>query len=150
VVNNVIYNWTHHNAAKIGEGARVNFVNNVFVPGPQSTAIQACILPEDPDKGTRIYLAGNITPLTPTGAEDQWRNVTYYQRKDGTWIRHHPAPENFRAGKPFPVDAVRTQSAREAYEQVLSSAGARLRDADDLRVIEEVKARAGWVRATRP
>jgi pectate lyase len=146
VVNNVIYNWTHHNAAKISEGARVNFVNNAFIPGPQSTATQACILPEDPDRGTRIYLAGNITPLTPTGAEDQWRNVTYYQRMDGKWITHHPAPENFRARKPFPVDAVRTQSSREAYERVLSSAGARVRDADDLRVIEEVKARGGWVR----
>jgi hypothetical protein len=127
----------------------VNFVNNAFIPGPQSTAAQACILPEDPDKGTRIYLAGNITPLTPTGAEDQWRSVTNYQRMDGRWIRHHPAPETFRAGKPFPVDAVTMRSAREAYDRVLSSAGARVRDADDLRVIEEVKAR-GWVDASRP
>ncbi|UCF16891.1 MAG: hypothetical protein JSW59_05415, partial [Phycisphaerales bacterium] len=63
VVNNVIYNWSHHNAAKIGGGARVNFVHNSYIPGPQSTATEGCILPEDPDKGTQLYLAGNITAL---------------------------------------------------------------------------------------
>jgi pectate lyase len=145
VVNNVIYNWSHHNAAKIGQGARVNFVNNAFIPGPQSTATQACILPEDPDKGTKVYLAGNIGPFTPTGAEDQWLNVTYYQRVEGKWIQHRPAPEDFRANDRFPVEPVTTQSAKQAYDLVLTRAGARVRDADDLRVIEEVRTRTGRI-----
>lgn len=145
VVNNVIYNWSHHNAAKIGGGARANFVNNVFIPGPQSTATQACILPEDPDKGTKIHLAGNMGPFTPNGSEDQWLNVTYYQRVDNGWIEHRPAPESFRADKPCLVDPVSTQSAKEAYDLVLARVGAKVRDADDLRVIEEVKARTGQV-----
>ena len=145
VVNNVIYNWSHHNAAKIGGGARVNFVHNVYVPGPQSTATEGCILPEDPDQGTRLYLAGNITPLTPTGTEDQWLSVTYWQRTDDRWIEHHPAPEKFRAAKPFSVVPVVTQSAKEAYDLVLARAGARVRDANDLRIIQEVKSRTGRV-----
>jgi len=149
-VNNVVYNWSHHNAAKFGEGARVNFVNNAFVPGPQSTADQGCILPEDPAKGTKVYLAGNIGPFTPTGTEDQWLNVTYWQRTGDKWIRHRPAPEVLRAGKAFPAKAVTTQSARKAYDLVLSRAGARVRDADDLRVIKEVKARTGRVGRGRP
>jgi len=150
VVNNVVYNWSHHNAAKFGEGARVNFVNNTFVPGPQSTADQGCILPEDPDKGTKVHLAGNIGPFTPTGAEEQWLNVTYWQRAEGKWIRHRPAPESLRAGKAFGAKAVTTQSAREAYLLVLARAGAKVRDADDLRVIREVKARGGRVGRGRP
>ncbi|MGA4578565.1 pectate lyase family protein [Limisphaera sp. VF-2] len=141
VVNNVIYNWSHHNAAKIGAGARVNFRGNVFLPGPQSTADQACILPEDPEQGTRLYLEENLTPLTPTGAEDQWRNVTWYQRLGDRWIEHRPAPDCFRADKPFTVAPVTKHPAREACELVLSRAGPGVRDADDQRVIEEVRAR---------
>ena len=150
VVNNVIYNWSHHNATKLGGGARANLVNNAFIPGPQSTAAQGCILPEDPAKGTKVHLAGNLTPLTPTDAEDQWLNVTFYERAGGKWIEHRPAPETFRADKPFPAKAVTTQSAREAYELVLSRVGAKVRDADDLRVIKEVKARGGRVGRPRP
>lgn len=141
VVNNVIYNWSHHNAAKVGAGARVNFIANVFLPGPQSTADQACILPEDPEEGTRIYLEGNLTPLTPTGTEDQWRNVTWYQRVQDRWIEHRPAPDRFRAHKPFVVEPVARQSAREACELVLSRAGPSARDEDDQRVVEEVRSR---------
>ncbi|HUU09649.1 MAG TPA: hypothetical protein VM431_03825 [Phycisphaerae bacterium] len=145
VVNNVVYKWSLHNAAKVGEGARVNLVSNAFIPGPQSAADQGCILPEDPAKGTQVHLAGNLGPFTPTGAEDQWLNVTYYEPADDKWIEHRPAPETFRAGKPFPAKAVATQSAQEAYDRVLARAGARVRDADDLRVIAEVRGRTGRV-----
>ena len=149
VVNNVVYNWSLHNAVKLGEGARVNLVNNAMIPGPQSAAAQGCILPEDPADGTKIYLAGNVGPFTPTGAEDQWLNVTYYEPADGKWVEHRPAPEAFRADKPLPAKAVATQSAQEAYDLVLARAGARVRDADDQRIIEEVKARTGRIGRSR-
>ena len=145
VVNNVIYNWTHHNASKIGGGARVNLVNNTYIAGPQSTTTEGCILPEDPDKGTKLYLAGNITPLTPTGTEDQWLSVIYWERTEDGWIGHYPAPEKFRAAKPFPAAAVARQPAMKAYNMVLARAGAKVRDADDLRVVQEVKSRTGRV-----
>ena len=145
VVNNVIYNWTHHNATKVGEGARVNLINNVYIPGPQSADTQGCILPEDPAKGTQVYLEGNIGPFTPGGAGDQWLNVTFYEPVDGRWIEHRPAPASFRAEKPFSVSAVATQSASGAYELVLAGAGAKVRDVDDRRVIAEVKKRNGQV-----
>lgn len=145
VVNNVIYNWSLHNATKVGEGARVNFINNTFIPGPQSAPTQACILPEDPGKGTQIYLEGNVGPFTPGGVEDQWLNVTFYEPIDGRWIKHRPAPASFRAEEPFPVEAVATQAAGEAHELVLARAGAKVRDADDLRVIDEVRRRTGQV-----
>jgi pectate lyase len=145
VVNNVVYNWSVNNAAKLEKGARVNLVGNSFIPGPQSAGPKGCIFPADADKGTKLFLAGNIGPFTPTGAEDPWLNVTSYDRADGKWVEHRPAPEGFRADKPFPAKAVTAQSAKEAYELVLARAGPTVRDADDLRVIEEVKTRGGRV-----
>jgi hypothetical protein len=74
--------------------------------------------------------------------------VTYYQRANGKWIRHRPAPRIFRADEPFAVEPVSTQSANDSYDLVLARAGAKVRDADDLRVIEEVQARTGRVGGT--
>ena len=93
LVNNVIYNWGGNNATKIDSGARVNLVNNAYVAGPQSAAAKGCVFPEDAGRGTRLFLSGNSTPLTPTGDEDQWQNVTWYERSAGRLVEHHPAPE---------------------------------------------------------
>src|SRR5262249_35815392 len=48
---------------------------------------------------------------------------------------------------PFDVPAVRTQSAKEAYEAVLAVAGASLpaRDAVDKRIVEQVRQRTGKI-----
>jgi hypothetical protein len=81
----------------LATGARVNLINNVFIPGPQSADTQGCILPEDPAKETQVYLEVNVGPFTPSGAEDQWLNVTFYEPLDGQWVEHRPAPESFRA-----------------------------------------------------
>jgi len=142
-VNNVIYNWGNNNCTKTREGARVNLVNNTYVAGPQSAGKKGCVFPGEADKGTRVYLSGNVTPLTPTGAEDQWLNVTFYENVGGKWVEHQPAPEVFRADKPFAAPAVTTHSAKEAYDLVLKHAGAKVRDADDLRLIKEVTTRTG-------
>jgi hypothetical protein len=72
-------------------------------------------------------------------------NVTFWEPADGRWTKRRPAPESFRADKPFPVKTIVTHSANEAYELVLASAGAKVRDADDLRVIDEVKKRTGQI-----
>jgi hypothetical protein len=64
VVNNVFYNWGRNNAAKIEAGARVNLVNNWFLPGADSTPQSGCVFPADPDKGAKVYLSGNVGPFT--------------------------------------------------------------------------------------
>jgi len=145
VVNNVIYNWDNNNAAKIATGARANLVNNCFIAGPQSLPSKGCIFPADADKGTKVYVAGNVGPLTPTGAENPWLNVTAYDQVGGRWIERQPAPDVFRADKPFPAVPIAAQSAKEAYEAVLTRAGAKVRDTDDLRVVEAVRNRTANV-----
>lgn len=153
VVNNVIYNWSVNNAAKIEQGARVNLVNNCFIPGPQSAAAKGCIFPDGAVQGTKVYVAGNLGPFTPAAIENPWLNVTSYERVGGKWVEHQPAPQVFRAEKPFPAAPVTSQSAQEAYKLVLARAGAKIRDSDDLRVIQGVEGRTGQVRrkhAARP
>lgn len=145
VVNNVIYNWAVNNATKIESGARANVVGNYFVPGPQSAGAKGCAFPANAERGTKLYLSGNVSGLTPTGAEDQWLNVTSYDRVNDTWVEQRPAPDSFRADGPFPTPGITTQPAQEAYDLVLARAGAMVRDEDDLRVIREVKARTGSV-----
>lgn len=145
LVNNVIYNWGNNNASKIAQGAHVNVVNNHYIAGPQSAGEQGYILPQEPDLGTKVYPSGNIGPLTPTGTEDPWLNVTWFEHTDQGWIKHQTAPEVFRATERFDAPLVRTHSAQEAYELVLTHVGPKVRDADDERVIREVRERTGSV-----
>ena len=144
-VNNVVYNWGNNNGAKVESGARVNIVNNVFIAGPQTKAAEGCIFPADAAKGTKVFASGNIGPMTPAGTEDPWLNVTYYEQAGGKWVKTQPAPDVFRASKPFAAAPVTMQSAKEAYELVLTHAGAKVRDDDDLRVVREVRDRKGRV-----
>ena len=102
------------------------------------------------NKGTKVYLSGNVGPYTPAGRGDQWANVTCYEQVGGRWVEQRPAPNGFRAPKPLAVAAVTTGSAQEAYEQVMARAGAKVRDADDLRVIKDVRERTGRAGASRP
>jgi pectate lyase len=143
VVNNVLYNWGNNNAAKIEEGARVDFINNCFLAGADSAPKDGFAFPADLDKGTKVYLSGNIGPYSRTGAEDQWANVTSYERAGSRWVEHRPAPDGFCASQPLANGSVTTQAAQQAYELVLARAGAKVRDADDLRVIRDVRERTG-------
>jgi len=145
VVNNVFYNWGHNNAAKIDSGARANLVNNCFLAGVDSTPASGCVFPDGRDQGTKVFVQGNYGPHTRTGTEDQWANVTWYERVGSRWVEHRPAPAAFRADKRYPAPAIVTQSPKEAYDLILARAGAKVRDDDDLRVVEDVKARTGHV-----
>jgi len=145
LVNNVVYNWGHNNAAKIESGARANLVGNCFIAGPDSTEAEGWVFLQGPELGTRVYLEGNVAPPASLGSGDQWAGTAYYEQVEGRWRGQRPAPDSFRAGQPFAAAAVVSQSAADAYQIVLARAGARARDADDLRVIEDVRARTGHV-----
>lgn len=145
VVNNLIYNWGVNNAAKIESGAKVNLVNNWFLPGADSKPTDGCIFPQNPELGTQLYLSGNVGPYTPTGAEDQWLNVNYFEQAGGRWVAKRPAPDVFRAATAFAAPTVTLQTPAEAADAILARAGAVVRDADDVRVIEAVRDRSGRV-----
>lgn len=144
-VNNVVYNWSINNCAKLQTGAKVNVIGNCFLGGPQSSPAKGTIFVDGPGKGTQVFVSGNWTDLTQTEADDQWESVTWYEQAGGQWVEHSPAPEQFRAPQRFEGPAVRATSATEAYAEVMAKAGTNQPDEDDLRVLEEVKARSGKV-----
>jgi len=133
VRNNVIYNWGY-NSTYGGDGdVRVNLINNVYKPGPATReSVRARIAnPSGGSQPNNWWIGGNLVVDSPEVTADNWRGV-------------HPAgvaADTLRAPKPFDVASVTTQAPNDAYELVLTDAGATLprRDPLDARVVEEVR-----------
>jgi hypothetical protein len=130
--NNVLYDWGH--AAGYGDLRTLNYVNNYLRPGPSTTqrppafiADPKVILPAS------IYIGGNIMVGQPAVDRDNWKGVLGDRR--------------LQSSKPFPAPQVQTQSAAEAYELVLSKAGATQpkRDPVDTRIISNVRNGTGKI-----
>lgn len=138
VVNNVVCNWSNNNATKVRLGARINLVGNTYLPGPASAARKGCVFIEDPPQELKLFLADNLSPLTPEG-EDPWNLVTLSEKVGGKWVERQPAPRGFQAKTRFPAPAITTQPAAQACERVLDQAGAPVRDEADQRVVSDVR-----------
>lgn len=135
LVNNVVYNWGGgSNAIKLTDGARANVVGCTVIGGAESGGGGVIWLSDKPP-GSRVFVAGNVTPFTPTGRENPLAAV-----QAG---RQFPAGKPFQASIRFPAPAVVSQAAGEAYELILKKVGPRIRDADEQRVIDEVRRRSG-------
>ena len=129
--NNVVYNWT----ARTTDGGvkALNYVNNYYKPHAPNPFVKWLLKldPINPAWGTEsYYMTGNVLE----GYVDETNNWSAFQ--------NGPAVE-----KQVRVDAelfpsyVKTQSAREAYTNVLADVGARFPrlDAIDQRLIEETR-----------
>jgi len=111
--NNVVYNWGHRTTD--GEIHMVNFVNNYYKPGPASTRFTAMECTFNPSfcGGDQLYyLSGNVMP-------------GYF---DADEVEMYPS-------------YVTTQTAEEAYEDVLDNVGCNvpMLDDHDKRIIQEVR-----------
>ncbi len=130
--NNVVFNWK--NRTTDGGAARVQFVNNFYRPGPATTWLSV-IRPElewthlyGPQ---RYYIAGNVleghvSADEPLGGFRPWPDT--------------PLEEYIDSEPHFPPH-VRTQTAEEAYSDVLADVGCTFPQLDehDRRVIAEVQ-----------
>ena len=135
LVNNVIYNWSGgSNAVKLTGGARANVIGSTIIAGAESGGGGVIWLHTNP-AGSRVYVEDNITPFTRTGQENPFRAV-----QAGSTF---PAGILYQAARPFPAPPVIRQRAAKAYELVLRKVGPKVRDADERRVIEEVRKRTG-------
>lgn len=123
--NNVIYNWKSNNAYA-GEEGQHNIVNNYYKPGPStSKSSKSQILNPWSPYGS-FYVEGNFMAGSP--------EVTNDNRK-GVKADH---PDSCLIAQPVEVVNINTQSAIDAYDEVLAHAGASLvRDAIDKRIINE-------------
>jgi hypothetical protein len=125
--NNVIYNW-ESNSTYGGEKGRYNVVSNYYKPGPSTKAVKPWILNPSSPVG-KFFLYGNVLYGFDNVTKNNWRGV----KADHS--------DSVRATIPFAVTFIPQQTAVDAYEEVLKSAGASYkRDVIDSRVVEEVRA----------
>ncbi|MBD2867093.1 pectinesterase family protein [Paenibacillus arenilitoris] len=126
--NNVVYNWGFF-ASYGGKGAVTNMINNYYKPGPETEVIRFM----NAETTGSYYIDGNVMDGYPELAADNWAGV-------------HTYPDYVKLESPAPfANPLPTESAEEAYEAVMRSAGAILpkRDAVDASVIQDVVNRTG-------
>jgi pectate lyase len=144
--NNVIYNWGGNNVYG-GEGGEYNIVNNYYRYGPStSKSVRRQVV--NPTKQERplinygkFFVDGNFVDE----AEDVTKNNLY-----GIHLGNNATDadkEQAVMKKPFEVAAIPTQTAAEAFAQVLARGGCSLpaRDTLDLRIVGDVKNRTGRI-----
>lgn len=149
--NNVIYNWGGNSAYGGQAGAPVNIINSYYKYGPATSSRVRSRIFQITSSGngvtynwsTDIYVDGNyvrgnsdVTSDNSKGVDKDSDAKNYY-----IWTAKNITDDakavHFRYEKDYPVT---TQTAEEAYESVLNSAGANIiRDSIDSRIINEVK-----------
>jgi hypothetical protein len=131
---NVFYNWgaerAGYNLDRGGERASYNFVDNSYLPGPNSKGEFAF---EESNPGARAWFAGNT--MNGRLPADPWALVRAHRQ-------HLPQglPAGYKLAAPLPFAPV----SPAAPERVLALAGASLvRDAVDQRLVDDVRQRRG-------
>ena len=130
--NNVVYNWGHRTTD--GGANEVDFVNNYYKPGASTDIFVALTADhEGVGKGSqRYYFNGNVMP--------GHFNETNQEKGRKSRIRNNEIVEyDTFVDKPFFESYVETQSAIQAYKNVLSDVGATqpFFDKHDQRIIDE-------------
>lgn len=131
--NNVVYNWQ----SKTTDGGcrRVNFVNNYYKPGPVG-GVTWLMRPDGDELSLgdmqQFYIVGNrLLGILNDPNSDNW---DYVQPQ-------HATESQMRVDTPFYPSYVETQTANEAYLNVLDDSGATrpVRDPIDQRIVNEVR-----------
>jgi hypothetical protein len=134
VRNNVVYNWGIRTTD--GEINQVNFVNNYYKPGPASSVFVAikCTFTDWCGGEQVYYLSGNEMPgyFGPDEVDKSW---------DTEGNKNPPPVDEFILTEPLFPSYVNTQTAAEAYEDVLANVGCNVPTLDDTdkRIIQEVR-----------
>lgn len=133
--NNVVYNWRSRTTD--GGAHEVNFVSNYYKPGPASQIFVALNAQLENFPGTQSYFfEGNVMPgRFDESSQDKGRKISYINRTQSSVNWDVFVDEEF-----FP-SYVTTQTAGEAYDDVLADVGANVPvlDDHDKRVIEETR-----------
>ncbi len=143
IVNNVIYNWGILPAEIVDTDSNsfLNFVGNIFIPGPSSQDGPFEIFVSPTESIPKIFVEGNIGPHRPDEQMDEWAIVGFGWGEEGV------ASEQYRSYVPFPTMQITSVNALDAQWQVLECAGASLpvRDAVDSRVASDVENGTGRI-----
>ena len=139
VRNNVIYDWGGIAGYSAGEERmRVNYVGNYLKPGPSTPPSQRKQAFKPGAGGhTLMYVRENVLEGFKEADKDNWRMV---------W-KAVSLRERIGTDRPFLAAPVQTETASEAYEQVLANAGAILprRDPVDKRIVSNIEKGEGKI-----
>lgn len=156
-VNNVIYNWRHRTTDGGDQSSRVNAINNYYKPGPGTPTNQPIgyrIIKGESRMARgattrefgKFHVEGNVIEGNEKVTADNWDGgVQFADSGDtgGQSVADYGKPylEASRAVQPWPMAPMTILPARDAYEFVLSNAGAVLpkRDAVDARIVQNVR-----------
>ena len=133
--NNVVYNWKTRTTD--GGAHEVNFVNNYYKPGPATKYFYALNAQYGGFPGSqRYYFAGNVMP-GHFGVEDQEKGRTATTERGGKL----PTEYSPWSDTPFFESHVKTQTAEEAYSDVLADVGCNFPalDPHDQRILAETR-----------
>jgi hypothetical protein len=145
--NNVIYDWKEYATHTGSQPVNLNLVSNLYREGPstgiEDSDLRGAIFTFMKDVPYKLFASGNTLDGYPERTRDNWQAIRI-SRPDRP---HQYELKAFRVDQAFPTPPVSTQTAEDAFETVLSSAGATLpaRDAIDLRIINDVRHRTGAV-----
>ncbi|MDQ8200169.1 sialate O-acetylesterase [Pelagicoccus enzymogenes] len=140
--NNVVYNWGGRTTD--GGAKQVQYVNNYYKPGPASKVFHllkpqrdlvAAFGPQD------YYVDGNVME----------GRVKAHKNRKGIVTKENEPQRNYLSKEPFFPSFVETQSAAEAYENVLADVGCNLPQLDqhDQRIIAETRTGSFTFRGSR-
>ena len=146
-VNNVVFNWVHRSIDGGDYRASFNIINNYFKPGPatpKNSAVGHRIVKPEAGRSKlkylvfgRCYVNGNIMEGYPNITKNNWDG--------GVQVEELPNTDKYtdymKVNAPLPMPELKIMPATEAYQYVLSNAGATLpkRDAVDQRITEQVR-----------
>lgn len=136
--NNVIYNVS--GATNLGN-CRINVIGNYFRAGPNTPRGAKPLAVKTENEGAlKVFLSDNLFVDHPAWTADNFLAIDVDRWAKGNYLR--VSLEQIRADKEFPTGDARprTDSALDAYERVLATAGAsRKRDAADQRLVAGVR-----------
>lgn len=149
VRNNVFYNWGDNSGYGGENDIRVNFVNNYYKPSEKSKVqrIYEHYAGRN-NTGTTLHLSGNVIEGNKDITDNNWLGVSTYEDAEINWTRCESISDGYTdangvvwSNDQYIYDyPITTQSAEEAYLDVLENAGASFnRDDIDKRVIDNVK-----------
>ena len=154
-INNVIYNWSGNVAyggestGKGGENYRkINFVGNYYKPGPATKSGWSYIMnltnkcsncnssnPTDVEPA-HLYLTGNILEGNASVNSNNWNGI---KPDVSTDLDAYKSDTKF-VDQSFSGNTISTQSAEDAFDKVITYAGASYsRDVIDNRIAKEVR-----------
>ncbi|HEY1342742.1 MAG TPA: hypothetical protein VGF59_34805 [Bryobacteraceae bacterium] len=137
VRNNVMYNWGKTCSGLTGDDLRANYVRNYLRPGPNSSPRPPIVLA--PTAHVQYFVEGNVVEGRPEYGANAAAMFTPAEAEGHKLFS--------LAARPFEAPPVETQSAAEAYQDVLDRVGAvrPARDAVDARLIDEVRKNSGRI-----